>query len=480
MTEWRQLLQIFLDDNEVPYGDRLTPAQIQIIEIIATRKYPRTQLILPTQYGKSLAVALAVLLRIGHHKERWAIVAPTEDKARIIMDYIIDHIFDDVVFSEQLEYNGNKEKLKQERSKTRITFRDGGEVRVYSGNAGNTKQVKKALMGFGAPNIILDESGQIPDELYSTVKRMLGGTKDNFLLEIGNPSFRNHFMRTWFGGRYRKVFVDVYMALAEGRYTQDFVDEMKEEVGFEWLYECLFPEADEMLGNGYRRMLSDLVLNDAMIDQEPELKYLTDDFGARKQNKWGFDIIDDDPILGIDVAGGGPNSTKFVIRFPKHGFAKVVATSGTDDLDEVADIAETLIRQYNIQDYRTVVDAGGVGHGLDPILRNRGHFVKAVLFGESAPEKAFANMRAYMYWESRKWIKKEGGKLLRDVGFLELELICYKQTSSLKLQIEPKAEMIKRKATEGEKVQSPDTADAFVLTFVDTSAIVTEDDIIFD
>lgn len=478
--KWRKLLQIFHDENEVSYGDRLTPTQIQVIDIIAKRRFPRTQLIMPTQYGKSLAVSLGVLLRSSKHNEKWAIVAPTEDKARIIMDYIIDHIFDDKSFLDKLDYSGTKEKLKQERSKNRITFRGAGEVRVYSANATNTKQVKKALMGFGAPNIILDESGQLPDDVYATVKRMLGGTQDNFLLEIGNPSFRNHFMRTWFGDRYIKIFLDVYMALNEGRYTQDFIEEMREEIGFEWLYECLFPDAEDVLANGYRRMLSDLVLNDAMIDQEPELTYKTDDYGSRKQNKWGFDIIDDDPILGIDVAGGGPNSTKFVIRFPKHGFAKVVATSGTDDLDEVADIAETLIRQYNIQDYRTVVDAGGVGHGLDPILRNRGHFVKAVLFGESAPEKAFANMRAYMYWESRKWIKKEGGKLLRDVGFLELELICYKQTSSLKLQIEPKAEMIKRKATEGEKVQSPDTADAFVLTFVDTSAIVTEDDIIFD
>jgi phage terminase large subunit-like protein len=148
-----------------------------IIDIIAKRRYPRTQLILPTQYGKSMAVADGVLLRIATHKEKWAIVAPSEDKARIIMDYIIDRIFDDVVFSEQLEFKASKEKLKQERSKTRIVFRDGGEVRVYSGNAGNTRQTKSALMGFGAPNIILDEAGQISDELYATVKRMVGGAE---------------------------------------------------------------------------------------------------------------------------------------------------------------------------------------------------------------------------------------------------------------------------------------------------------------
>ena len=83
---WRKTLQIFKTDAGQTHGDILTPTQIQIIDIIACRRYARTQLILPTQYGKSLCVADGILLRITAHKERWAIVAPTEDKARIIMD----------------------------------------------------------------------------------------------------------------------------------------------------------------------------------------------------------------------------------------------------------------------------------------------------------------------------------------------------------------------------------------------------------
>lgn len=426
-----------------------------------------------------------MLLRVISHPEKWAIVAPSEEKARIIMDYIIDRIFDDPLFSEQLEYHSTKEKLKQERSKTRITFRDGGEVRVYSGNASNTRQVKSALLGFGAANVILDEAGQISDELYSTVKRMLGGSKDNFLLEIGNPVYRNHFHRTWFGGRYVKIFRDVYMALAEGRYTQDFIAEMQEEAGFEWMYECKFPDASEVLANGYRRLISDLVVDDAMLDQLPEWKYKTDETGQILENKRGFKIIDDEMMLGIDVAGTGKNKCKFVIRAPKHNVAWVAATSDSDDLDEVANIAETLIREWSVQDYRTVIDAGGVGHGLAPILKSRGYLVKPVLFGEKElgnfkVPKSFVNLRAWMYWEARTWLRKEGGRLLRDNGFLELKLLNYRQNSSLRTQIEPKEEMIKRSAQEGTKVESPDTADAFVLTFVDVSGIVDIDDIYVD
>lgn|GEM_PF-917163 len=486
---WRTTLQIFHEDDERTHGDILTPTQIQIIDTIACRRYARTQLILPTQYGKSISVADGVLLRITAHKEKWAIVAPTEDKARIIMDYIIDRIFNNPIFTNQLEYVGNKERLKQERSKVRITFRDGGEVRVYTGNANNSRQVKSALMGFGAPNIILDESGQIPDELYSTVKRMVGGSEGTkagtFLLEIGNPVYRNHFNRTWFGERYMKIYVNDIMALSEGRFTEDFLTEMREEAGFEWMYECKFPDIEDVLPNGYRRLVSDMVVEDALVDSMPQWTYKKGESGEILQNKWDHNIIDDQPLLGIDVAGTGKNKCKFVLRFPKHSFAFVAATSDSDDLDEIADIAESLIREWNIQDYRTVIDAGGVGHGLPAILKARGYLVKPVLFGEKESgnfkvPKSFLNIRAWMYWEARTWLRKEQGKLYRDNGFLELKLLNYRQNSSLRTQIEPKEEMIKRSAQEGIKVESPDTADAFVLTFVDVSGIVDEDDIYVD
>lgn len=438
-----------------------------------------------------MAVADGVLLRISVHKEKWAIVAPSEEKARIIMDYIIDRIFDSAVFSEQMEYYRSREKLKQERSKTRITFRDGGEVRVYSGNASNSKQTKNALMGFGAANVILDESGQISDELYSTVKRMVGGAIDTtkgeegFILEIGNPVYRNHFHRTWHGERYVKIYKDVYTALEEGRFSLDFIEEMKEEAGFEWMYECKFPDASEILANGYRRLVSDLVVDDGLVDAMPDWKYKTDENGQTLINKWGHKIIDDQPLLGIDVAGTGINKSKFLLRFPKHNFAMVARTSNSEDLEEIADIAEGLIRQWSIQDYRTVVDAGGVGHGLPAILKKRGYLIKAVLFGEKdlgnfKVPKTFINIRAWMYWQARTWLQKEGGTMLRDPGFLEMKLINYRQNTSLRTQIEPKEEMIKRLSQEGVKVESPDTADAFVLTFVDTSSIVEEDDIWID
>lgn len=462
LSKWHKLLNVFTD--EYGNGYTFTPTQIRIIDTIAKRRFPRTQLILPTQYGKSFAVAMGIILRVTTKPEKWAIVAPSQDKARIIMDYIIDHIFDDKVFYEQLEFEDTKEKLKQHRSRDRISFRNGGEVRVFSADAGNTKNTKKALMGYGGANIILDESAQISDELYSTVKRMLGGHKDNFLLEIGNPSFRNHFYRTWHGKRYQKIFVDCWMALREGRYTEDFLNEMKEEAGFEWMYECKFPDADSLLPNGYRQLVSSNALEKAMVD---EIK------------------PDDEAILGIDVAGTGSNKTVFVVRFPKTGYAFKADETLNEDPEAQADIAEKLIKEYNIKDYHVGVDAGGVGHGLAFILKRRGYLIQNVLFGERKEmgvpiANGFANIKAVLFWRMRTWIINEGGRIKRDNSFMEVGWIAYKQNTSLKVQIEPKEAMIKRKSEEGVKVESPDTADAFALTFIDTSRIVSEEDFDFD
>lgn len=422
-------------------------------------------MILPTQYGKSLAVAIGVLLRVSTHKEKWAIIAPTEEKGRIIMDYIIEHIFDDDWLIKKLDFNGTKEKLLQERSKTRITFKGAGEVRVYTADAANMKNVEKALTGFGAPNVIIDESAILPDKVYAMIKRMVGGTKDNFILEIGNPFFKNHFWRMWTGKRYIKVFVDAYQALAEGRYTQDFIDEMKEEAMFDVLYECRFPE-DEQAPDGYRRLVSDTFIHNAMIKVDLPL--------GHKENG---DLIDK-PILGIDPNHGGANFTVMVVRFPLTGFAKVVlkkqyAEEKEDITGEIIADAEKIIEEYDIDDFRIVVDAGGVGAGVADGLTRKGYGVEAILFGQSPDTRItkskiksksvtrYANMKAMLYWRLRVWIRSDNGKLVENSGFYELKDINYKENTTSKVQMESKQELAKR------GVASPDTPDALALTFVD-------------
>lgn len=488
LEQTRKLARIFKHDDGRPFEH--TDTQLLIIACILGRIYPRIQLVLPTQYGKSDSVAQGVLTRAANQPERWAIVAPTKAKAEIIMGYIIKHIFDDDFFQSQLIFDEPMERLRQHRSKEHLTFVRGGEIMVLSADSKNRRRTKETLMGFGAPNVVLDESGLVEDDLYATVKRMLGGHKDNFLLEIGNPFTRGHFLRTWLSDRYETIWIDYKIALAEGRYTEDFIEEMRDEAFFDVLYECFFPAQDEVRSDGYRRLLIDATITNAYIDAEPPLPTKHDDQG-NEIIVGGRPLVDDKPILGVDVAAGGENQTVFVLRYPKANFAKVLEKNHDDDLDNQADRIMAYRKQYSIGDYRVVIDDGGVGHGLGDILKNKHDILfKRVLAGE-APHKEveqrgatlstsqkhdrsrYANNRAMLSWKGRKWLK-QGGQLLRDEGFDELGEIYYKQNPSDKLQIEPKEKMRER------GVASPDTADALFLTFTDTSSIVEEDDIYVD
>lgn len=430
-----------------------TPTQLLIIATLAGRVHPRVQLVLPTQYGKSESVSQGILLRASVKREKWLIVAPTKKKAEIIMGYIIKHIFDHVLFSSQLIYDEPMERLKQHKSKEHLTFRHGGEIMVLSADAKNRQRTKEVLMGFGAPNVVIDESALIEDDLYATIKRMVGGFSDNFILEIGNPFTRGHFLRTWTKGRYQRVWVDYKQALEEGRFSEDFIDEMREEAFFDVLYECLFPDGDIVRTDGYRRLLIDSIIENCFITEEPPI------------------VEGDRPILGVDVAGGGENETVFVLRYPLSGFARVLERNHDDDLDNQCHRVIAYKKQYNIGDYRIAIDDGGIGHGLSDMLKARDILIKAVKLG-GAPNKKerYVNQRAELFWALRKWLKAEGGKLMHDNGFNELSVINYKQNAGEKLQIEPKEKMRER------NIPSPDTADALMLTFIDTSTIVEEDD----
>lgn len=246
--------KIFIEENfkdETGKPIILTPSQAELFELILYKKHPYNQIIAFTRYGKSFITALAVLSRCVLTPEKWAIVAPTEKHAKIIMNYIIEHIFDSDFFVSklQLEEGESLERLRRERSKRRIT------LKVYEANkfseifilsAHSTKEDPlKSLLGFGAQNVILDESSLIDDKVYAGVLRMLGDSKEPFLLEIGNPIKKNHFWETFNNPRFYKMIIDYKLGLKEGRITEEQVELMKRQPFFDVLYECKFPTSAE-------------------------------------------------------------------------------------------------------------------------------------------------------------------------------------------------------------------------------------------
>lgn len=174
-TTWDLVHSLFKDDLGRPFA--MTPAQNEIFDCIFKKQSPdgkrRIHIETLTQFGKSDVVSMAVLTRISTYPEKWVIVAPSQSKARIIVGYLIKHIFDNeyTISKFKVKEGESLESVRRERSKNRLTFEVGGggigEVFILSAESRLTgsEDVGNALMGFGCIvggyNVMTDK-GNLP------------------------------------------------------------------------------------------------------------------------------------------------------------------------------------------------------------------------------------------------------------------------------------------------------------------------------
>jgi hypothetical protein len=422
---------------------QLTEGQSEIFEIIAKRKYPRVHCITYTQYGKSETVSMAILTRITTFPEKWAVVAPSNKKAKIIMGNIISHTFDNEYTMSMFEVDKGEsiDRIRRERSKERMTYRHPnkmlGEVFTLSSEGKRTKDLLDALMGYGAPNVVIDESSLIDDIQYAGIFRMLGGFQDNFLFEIGNAMRRNHFHKTSLDPKFHHININYEQGIKEGRISADFIEEMRLKPMFSQLYENKFPPQDAVDSGGYAPLYNDEELKGRMVGT-------LDLFGELR--------------MGCDVAGEGANYSVITLR-GKNG-AKILYKEHTPDtMAFVGKIVENF-RRY--QPRKIYIDKVGIGKPVYDRLKELPELyerVVGVMAGETPDDKEnFFNKRAEMFWRQRDWLitsKLEGS------DWLDLLDVRYKVQSDKKVKIKSKEDMIK------EGVFSPDVADSLSLTFYD-------------
>lgn len=441
----------FKDD----YGETIqwTEGQVEMIDCIIHRqsldKKNRIQVLCMTRYGKSLSIAAAVLILASTQTHKIAIVAGTDDKAQIIMDYMIMLGLNCDQTRHLLTSQVKTDKLRERKSKDRIYFANTkSEVRVFSAGATQKSSVSTSLMGFGAPNVIEDEAALIPDPLQAVIMRMLGDNpEDNFLVKIGNPFNRNHFLDTWESERYYHVFIDWHKALHEGRVTQAFIDEMREgdKTMFDINYGCLFPPEDAITSDGYMNLILESLL------QESQNRQLTPVGEYR---------------LGVDVARGGRDYNVMVLR--RDNIAWIIKkwqpsreTDGAID-SEIADEVIKVIREYNITPANVFIDDTGVGGGVTDFCKYKGYPITPVILGSSASNSAdYVNLRAELYAGQKglKWWLEQGASLQPSQEWDDMLTIRYRKNPAGKTQIESKEDMRKRGH------HSPDVTDALILTF---------------
>lgn len=435
----------------------MTPLQDEIFVSIANKESARVHMVCHTRFGKSLIVALAVLTRAATFPEKWAIIAGTEKKAAIIMDYVISHIFDnDYTKSRFLPDKGESvESIRRYKNKKRLTFKVGVKIDPDTGievplYGEITIGSAKDALGFGAENIVEDEAALIPDNEHALVMRMLGDNPhNNFMCKIGNPFTRGHFLESYRDPAYKKVIVTCYQSLEEakslpagkGRMTQQIIDENKNRPYFKVLYECMYPSASEVDESGWS-----FLLNDNDVDNAEKRASLVKPYGA--------------PKLGVDIARGGRNYNAWVIRYPN--FAKVIKKDLDDNLISIGDTTINLMSEYHIPEEDVFVDDSGVGGGVTDYLSSLSIEINPINFGSSPiDEPEVANVRAQVYAGkegAQVWLRN-GGAVEPHKDWIELTKIRFKKNNSGRTILESKEDMRKR------GVESPDVADAFALTF---------------
>jgi hypothetical protein len=446
---------LYRDDYGNPF--ELKAGQEEIFNAIFYKQGPsgehRIHIKTFTQYGKSDTVSMAVLTRASTFPEKWAIVAPSQPKAKIIMGYIIKHLFENeyTLNRFKLQEGESMDMIRRERSKSRLTFDIGnnqiGEIFILSAESRLTQaaDIGNSLMGFGAPNLVEDEAALISDESDAKAMRMVGGFTaggTDFVAKIGNPFTRGHFLQAQEDPAYFKININWERGLKEGRLTQKFVDEMRKKPYFRVLYDNKFPEADDIDVKGWTQLLSDDEV-EAAIAPDSEIKHI----GEKR--------------IGNDVARGGANFTVWSLR--SMNYLEVLAKSHQDNLTEIAGQTLFLMKDKNVIAENVFIDDVGVGGGAVDPLHYQQKNVRGVNVGMPALEQSrFVNIRAEAYWRFREWLKK-GGKLCtchRDEWLAELTKIKYKPDSKGRLRIMSKDEM------RAQGIDSPDVADSGMLTFV--------------
>lgn len=461
-TTYELVKSLYKDDFGRPFS--MTPAQNEIFDAIFKKSGPSGQkriwIATHTQFGKSDTVSMAVLTRVATFAEKWCIVAPSQAKARIIMGYLIKHIFDNEYTAARFKIGDGEsaDVIRRERSKNRLTFDCGdnkvGEVFILSAESRlkNGEDAGNAMMGFGAPNVVEDEAALISDEADAKAMRMVGGfsgSGSDFVVKIGNPFTRGHFRDAYEDPAYHKINVAWERGIkekneyGESRLTQEFIDEMKKKPYFRVLYENKFPEVDDMDARGWTQLLT---------EDEVELAIATGDeppahVGERR--------------IGNDVARGGANQTVWSLR--SMNYAEVLAKSHQDNLTEIAGQTLFFMTENKVPAENVFIDDVGVGGGAVDPLKSQNKNVRGVNVGTPALEDTrFANLRAEAYWRLREWVKR-GGKLdgaHREDWVLQLSKVKYKPDSKGRLRIMSKDEM------RAQGIESPDVADSLMLTFV--------------
>ncbi|MDD3493067.1 MAG: hypothetical protein PHZ19_06210 [Candidatus Thermoplasmatota archaeon] len=382
----------------------LTPSQEDIVRKIVMREPKRMMVWATTRWGKSLAIAIGALIAaITLPGEKIRIIAPTGNLARVIMDYILKHLTDTEEIVEMLAIGkfSTGERLKQQLSKERITFKNGSEISILPAGIGSEG---RALLGRGGTIIIVDEAESVPEELIRThVMRMAGETPDAMVVLVSNPIYRGFMYNHMDDDFWHKFRIGWETALAEGRLTREFIEEQREnltEEEFLMWYEAKYP--DDVTSTLIKReWIEQAVARYADVKKytQPEME-----------------------IIGVDIAAMGEDLTVMTHMEKYEGMVVIrnVEYWGKTEISKSVGRIVNYAEKHDITHF--VVDDTGLS-GIASLLRehNEGWNVMGINFGGKSISKNCANKKAEIYYGLRK-LFQDGEIMMPDIGILKQQL----------------------------------------------------------
>lgn len=421
------------------YDEDVSPLQEILIRKIAFCEHRKLSVCAMTRWGKSYCVSRGIGLFILMNKNRKIFfLAPTSTQSFILKDYLSFLVYKCQSLKEiaHLE-RGGEEKTMKHASRSRQTFSNGCEYRVFT-----THGTAEGLMGFGLGKdggvLVLDESCLIDEEARAKINRMLGDCPEkSFIIELMNPWSRdNKSFDHYVSDEWESFHVGWEQAIEDGRTTLEFISEQKKELTdleFEVLYESKFPSQSE-----------DSIFN---LDKINEAVKKFENLTSEDPSLDDMNGINGNIIISCDVSDKGVDVSSWYIgeyinpgtnHAPPTPFRvyEIFSEDMSENMELAGKLMNLLIKYYDPRkEFVINIDCIGVGTGVVSRVREeverKGWDVNVQVvgchFGEKPliqPER-FSNSKAMNYFRLKE-LMEEGLILFPNHSKLKKELISMK------------------------------------------------------
>jgi hypothetical protein len=390
--------------------------------------------------GKSSSVAwLAIWFLLHRPSVKILITAPSSAQLFDALFAEIRRWIEDLepIYKDCLEVKSDRVEVKAAPAECFITLRTA------------RKESPESLQGLHAPFMltIVDEASGVEENIFEAISGSMAGDNRHVVL-LSNPTrttgmfYDSHHVL-------RDQWTNLHWSCVDSNRPgmPDYVEEQRRKWGEE--------------SNQFRvQVLGEFPLAD---DDTVIPMYLIEGAMERQIEQ----PFNEDEVWGLDVAGDGKRSDASVLfkragRDSRRGIKKWRNLDPMQLVGRVKQEYDTAPRKPKV----IVVDGIGIGAGVASRLRELNLPVISVNVSEAPAitlpgEGGYANLRVELWHKGREYLEKRDCVLPKDDDMLvELAACRYKApTSSGKVQLELKRDMKERLG------RSPDTADAWLLTF---------------